>query len=164
MDQALQRIPVLSTMLKGRFTFSVSASAGKGFVLQIPAQPIAVMEGNIMSNRKIVTLAAGIMVMALGSVASAADRAPMSGEQIFNFHACVNCHGAQGKNPVSRLVPKIGGMPAAEIQEKAARILRGETDSEEAKLMHTAMAYSQACDAPPSDAEIQKIAEWLSTL
>jgi cytochrome c553 len=116
-----------------------------------------------MSNRTLVTLAAGVMLMAFGSAASAADRAQMTGEQIFNFHACVNCHGAQGKNPVSRLVPKIGGMPAAEIQENATRILRGETDSEEAKLMHTAMAYSQACDSPPNEAEIQKIAEWLAT-
>jgi cytochrome c553 len=121
------------------------------------------MEGIVMSNRTLVTLAAGVMLMAFASVASAADRAQMTGEQIFNFHACVNCHGAQGKNPVSRLVPKIGGMAATEIQEKATKILRGETDSEEAKLMHTAMAYSQACDAPPNAAEIQKIAEWLET-
>jgi cytochrome c553 len=151
-------------MLKGRSTLAVSASVGARFVRQIPAPPIAVMEGNIMSNRTIVTLAAGVILMAFGSAASAVDRAQMSGEQLFNFHSCVNCHGTQGKDPVSRLVPKIGGMAATEIQEKAARILRGETDSEAAKLMHSAVAYSQACDAPPSTAEIQKIAEWLSTL
>jgi len=122
------------------------------------------MEGESMSNRTLVTLAAGVMLMAFASVASAADRAQMSGEHLFTFHSCVNCHGAQGKDPVSRLVPKIGGLEAAEIQEKATKILSGETDSEEAKLMKSAVAYSQACDAPPSAAEIQKIAEWLSTL
>jgi len=117
-----------------------------------------------MSNRTIVTLAAGVMLTAFASVASAADRAQMSGEQLFTFHSCVNCHGAQGMDPVSRLVPKIGGLDAAEIQDKATKILKGETDSEEAKLMKSAVAYSQACDAPPSAAEIQKIAEWLATL
>jgi cytochrome c553 len=151
-------------MLEGRFTLSVSASVGARSSRRVPAQTMTVMEGNPMSNHALVTLAASVMLMAFGSAASAADRAQMSGEQLFSFHACVNCHGAQGKNPVSRLVPKIGGMTAAEIEEKATRILRGETDSEEAKLMHSALAYSQACDAPPSAAEIQKIAAWLSTL
>ena len=151
-------------MLEGRFTLAVSAPVGARFVRQAPMHLVTVMEENIMSNRTIVTLAAGVMLMAFASMASAVDRAQMGGEQLFNFHSCVNCHGAQGKDPVSRLVPKIGGMDAAEIQEKATKILKGETDSEEAKLMHSAVAYSQACDAPPSAAEIQKIAEWLSTL
>jgi cytochrome c553 len=122
------------------------------------------MEGESMSNRTVVALAAGVILMAFGSMASAVDRAQMGGEQLFSFHSCGNCHGAQGKEPVSRLVPKIGGLDAAEIQDKATKILSGETDSEEAKLMKSAVAYSQACDAPPSAAEIQKIAEWLSTL
>lgn len=117
-----------------------------------------------MFNRTVMTLAAGVALMGFASMASAVDRDQMAGEQLFSFHACVNCHGAQGMDPVSRLVPKIGGLDAAEIQDKAMKILVGETDSEEAKLMKSAVAYSQACDAPPSAAEIQKIAEWLSTL
>jgi cytochrome c553 len=128
------------------------------------AQQRASMEGEPMSNRTVVTLAAGVVLVAFASMASATDRAQMSGEQLFSFHSCGNCHGAQGKEPVSRLVPKIGGMDAAEIHDKAMKILTGETDSEEAKLMKSAVAYSQACDAPPSAAEIQRIAEWLSTL
>ena len=117
-----------------------------------------------MPNRNLLSIAAGVAVLTFSSMAMAVDRAQMSGEQLFSFHACVNCHGAQGKEPVSRLVPEIGGMESAEIQERALQILRGETDSEEAKLMKSAVAYSQACDAPPSAAEIEKIAEWLSTL
>lgn len=117
-----------------------------------------------MLKHKLLVLTVGAAFMGASAVAGAVDRAQMGGEQLFNFHACTNCHGAEGKNPVSRLVPKIGGMEAAEIQDKAMKILRGETDSEEAKLMKSAVAYSQACDAPPSAAEIEKIAAWLSTL
>ncbi len=117
-----------------------------------------------MFKHRLLAFGVGAAFMAASVVATAADRWEMEGEQLFSFHACANCHGDQGKNPVSRLVPKIGGMDSAEIHEKAMKILRGETDSEEAKLMKSAVAYSQACDAPPSSSEIQKIAEWLSTL
>ncbi|AHE99739.1 c-type cytochrome [Thioalkalivibrio paradoxus] len=117
-----------------------------------------------MSPRFAFACTAGAVLLATSFAASAVDRPGMGGAELFNFHSCVNCHGAEGKNPVSRLVPSIGGMDAAEIEENALRILRGETDSEEAKLMKSAVAYSQACDAPPTTAEIQKIAEWLSTL
>jgi len=117
-----------------------------------------------MFKQRLLVFTVGAAFMAASAVAGAVDRAQMQGEQLFSFHACMNCHGAEGKNPVSRLVPKIGGMDAAEIQDKAMKILRGETDSEEAALMKSAVAYSQACDAPPSAAEIEKIAAWLSTL
>ncbi|NCA69196.1 MAG: c-type cytochrome [Sphingobacteriia bacterium] len=92
-----------------------------------------------------------------------ADRAVMEGEQLFSYHGCVNCHGASGSDPTSKLVPKIGGLEAGEIMEKSRKILKGETTSEEAKLMKSAIAYSQSCDAPPTDAELQKIATWLAT-
>lgn len=117
-----------------------------------------------MFKHRLLAFSLGAAFMAGSVVATATDRWEMEGEQLFEFHACMNCHGAQGKDPVSRLVPKIGGMDSAEIHEKAMKIMRGETDSEEAKLMKSAVAYSQACDAPPSSGEIQKIAEWLSTL
>jgi cytochrome c553 len=106
----------------------------------------------------------GAAFMAASSATLAVDRAAMGGEQLFTFHACVNCHGAGGNDPVSRLVPKLAGKNSDELLTSAMKILRGETDSEEAKLMKSAVAYSQACDAPPSEAEIQKIVEWLATL
>ena len=117
-----------------------------------------------MSLRFAFACTAGAVLLASSFAVSAVDRHGLGGAELFNFHSCVNCHGTEGKNPVSRLVPKIGGMDAAEIQDKALKILRGETDSEEAKLMKSAVAYSQACDAPPTTAEIEKIAEWLATL
>jgi len=117
-----------------------------------------------MTYRKAGLALAAATFLTVSSLASAVDRDQMQGEELFTFHACMNCHGAEGKNPVSRLVPKIGGLGAEDIQTKAMKILRGESDSEEAKLMKSAVAYSQACDAPPTAAEIQKIAEWLATL
>jgi cytochrome c553 len=90
------------------------------------------------------------------------DRPDLQGEQLFTYHGCVNCHGTAGKDPSSKLVPKIGGLEADEILERAQKILRGEGESEEAKLMHSAVAYSQSCDAPPTQPELQKIAAWLA--
>jgi cytochrome c553 len=102
-------------------------------------------------------------LLGAGSLAVAEERVAMEGEHLFSFHACVNCHGPEGKAPVSRLVPKLAGKDADDIHTNAMRILRGETDSEEAKLMKSAVAYSQACDMPPTEMEIRKIAEWLAT-
>lgn len=98
-----------------------------------------------------------------GPLAWAEGRATMEGEQLFSYHGCVNCHGASGVNPTSKLVPKIGGLAAEDIVTKSTKILAGETNSEEAKLMKSAIAFSQSCDAPPTNDEIQKIATWLST-
>jgi cytochrome c553 len=86
----------------------------------------------------------------------------MAGDQLFEFHGCVNCHGAQGKKPITKKVPAIGGKEEAFIYKEATDILAGKRTSEEAKLMHSALSYHQACDAPPSDAEIKKIAVWLA--
>jgi cytochrome c553 len=117
-----------------------------------------------MLKSTMLAIVLGAAFMGANSVALAADRAAMSGEQLFGFHACVNCHGAGGNDPVSRLVPKLAGKNSDDLLTNAMKILRGETDSEEARLMKSAVAYSQACDAPPSEAEIQKIVEWLATL
>ena len=28
-----------------------------------------------------------------------------SGDQLFDYYGCINCHGADAKNPVSKVVP-----------------------------------------------------------
>ncbi|MCA1790182.1 MAG: c-type cytochrome [Thioalkalivibrio sp.] len=109
-------------------------------------------------------MALGVALMGATSFNIAADRAQMEGEHLFAFHACINCHGAQGNEPISRLVPKLAGKNADELLTNAMKILRGQTDSEEAKLMKSAVAYSQTCDAPPTEAEFKKITDWLATL
>jgi cytochrome c553 len=117
-----------------------------------------------MTKPTALAMALGVALMGVTSSTVAAERAQMEGEHLYAFHSCINCHGTQGNEPVSRLVPKLAGMKADEIVTNAMKILRGETDSEEAKLMKSAVAYSQACDAPPTEAEIKKIADWLATL
>ncbi|WP_200347058.1 c-type cytochrome [Halochromatium glycolicum] len=84
------------------------------------------------------------------------------GADLFKFHGCVNCHGADGKSPVSKMVPELAGKPAGELYSKATKILSGEGESDEAKLMHAAFYSPSSCDAPPTDAQIKSITAWLA--
>jgi cytochrome c553 len=110
---------------------------------------------------------AGALLAAVGLQASETSSRPerktMDGGRLFEFHGCINCHGAQGRNPISKRVPKIGGLDWAYIYREATNILAGKRDSEDAKLMHSAMSYHASCDAPPNDAELRVIAAWLAT-
>ena len=90
------------------------------------------------------------------------DRENLAGDALFEYHGCVNCHGANGKNPVTKKVPVLGGKEADYIYAEATKILKGERTSEEAKLMHSALAYQSSCDYPPTAAELKKIGEWLA--
>ena len=90
------------------------------------------------------------------------NRHQLSGDQLFEFHGCVNCHGAKGRNPITKKVPAIGGKDSAYIYKEATDILAGRRESEDAKLMHSALTYHASCDAPPTDAEIRSIATWLA--
>lgn len=90
------------------------------------------------------------------------DPATGQGQQLFQFHGCVNCHGDRGKQPVSKIVPKIGGMPDEEIFTQAKKILNNQGPSDNSKIMHAAFYSPAQCDAPPSNEELQAIASWLS--
>lgn len=111
-------------------------------------------------------LCSAALLLAAGAAQAAdvkpADRPQMAGGQLFEYHGCVNCHGAQGKNPITKKVPVLGGKEEAHIYKEATDILAGKRTSEEAKLMHSALSYHASCDAPPNDAEIKKIAAWLA--
>jgi cytochrome c553 len=115
-----------------------------------------------MFQNVLLPAAFAVTLVTVSPFAWSTDRPELQGEQLFIYHGCVNCHGTAGKDPSSKLVPKIGGLEADEILTKAQKILRGEGESEEAKLMHSAVAYSQSCDAPPTEPELQKIATWLA--
>jgi mono/diheme cytochrome c family protein len=86
-----------------------------------------------------------------------------SGQQLFEFHGCANCHGAGGKEPVSKVVPELAGKPGEELYEKATQILSGDAASEEGKLMHAAVYSAASCNAAPTDAEVKTITAWLAT-
>jgi len=114
-----------------------------------------------MFNRKS-ALPMMVFGLAVCGLSVAADRGAMKGEELFSYHGCVNCHGESGKSPRSKLVPEIGGKEKDYIYDNAVKILAGKGESEEAKLMHSAFAYHSSCDAPPTDAELVAIADWLS--
>ena len=97
------------------------------------------------------------------NIQTTGNRHQLAGDKLFEFHGCVNCHGAKGRNPVTKKVPQIGGKDSSYIYQEATAILAGRRDSEDAKLMHSALSYHQSCDAPPTDAELRSIASWLST-
>ncbi|MFK7847796.1 MAG: cytochrome c [Rhodothermales bacterium] len=87
-----------------------------------------------------------------------------SGEDLFKFHGCVNCHGADAKSPVSKVVPKLAGQPADELLPKAKKILSGEGGTKESQIMHAAFYSPSQCDSPPTDEELQAITTWISQL
>jgi len=88
----------------------------------------------------------------------------ITGPQLFRFHGCINCHGAEGKKPVSKVIPGLAGKKADELFDKAKKILSGEGGSKESKIMHAAFYSPQQCDHPPTDTELQAITKWLSAL
>ena len=95
--------------------------------------------------------------------AVAEDALGASGAELFSFHGCVNCHGADGNNPVSKLVPVLAGKPADELYTNALKILSGKGGTEESKLMHAAFYSPSNCDAPPTDEQVKAITAWLAT-
>jgi cytochrome c553 len=106
---------------------------------------------------------ATVVTSGMAFTANAEEAGAMSGEELFKFHGCVNCHGADGKTTVSKLVPELAGKPADELYEKATKILAGEGTSEEAKLMHAAFYSPSNCDSPPTDDQVKNITAWLAT-
>jgi len=86
----------------------------------------------------------------------------ISGSSLFEYHGCVNCHGADAKNPVSEVVPSLAGKPADKLYAKARKILSGSGGTKEAKMMHAAFYSPSQCDNPPTDAELQSITTWIS--
>lgn len=110
-------------------------------------------------NKSIIACHAVVIGMLAGT-AFAGDM--KSGGELFNYHGCVNCHGPDAKNPVSKVVPKLAGKPSDELYEKAKKILSGQGETKESEIMHAAFYSPSACDSPPTDAEIKSITMWIS--
>ena len=85
-----------------------------------------------------------------------------NGAQLFDHHGCINCHGADAKNPVSKVVPSLAGKPADELYTSAKKILSGQGGTKESQIMHAAFYSPTQCDSPPTDAELQTITMWIS--
>ena len=101
-----------------------------------------------------------IMFGFLSAPALAEDKE--QGAKLFDHHGCINCHGADAKNPVSKVVPNLAGEPADELYTKAKKILSGEGASKESQMMHAAFYSPSQCDHPPTDEELRAITTWIS--
>ncbi len=88
----------------------------------------------------------------------------LSGPELYKFHGCINCHGAEAKKPVSKVVPVLAGKPADELFDKSKKILTGETVGKESGIMHSAFYSPSQCDSPPTDEELHEITVWLSQI
>jgi len=84
------------------------------------------------------------------------------GKQLFEYHGCINCHGAEAKAPISKIIPKLAGKPQKELFTKARKILSGQGASKESEIMHAAFYSPAQCDMPPTDAELTAITTYLS--
>jgi cytochrome c553 len=105
-----------------------------------------------------------VVLMSTLSAPLFAEGKQADGSTLFEHHGCVNCHGAEAKNPVSKVVPTLAGKPADELFDKAKKILGGEGATKESQIMHAAFYSPSQCDAPPTDAELKQITAWLATL
>jgi len=102
-----------------------------------------------------------IVLFSLMSVQVLAEK-EQSGSELFEFHGCINCHGAGGKKPLSKVIPVLAGKPANELFDKSKKILSGDKVSKEGGIMHSAFYSPSQCDSPPTDDELHKITGWLS--
>jgi cytochrome c2 len=68
-----------------------------------------------------------------------------SGQQLFEFHGCVNCHGAGGKEPVSKVVPELAGKPGDELYDKATKTYCCSVSRTASILRNASRAISRAC-------------------
>ena len=100
----------------------------------------------------------------VAAVAAAPVMAEADGQELFEFHGCINCHGEGAKDPVSKMVPKLAGKPQDELFKKAKKILTGEGATEESAVMHAAFYSPASCDVPPDDAELTAITTYISSV
>ena len=90
--------------------------------------------------------------------------AEQTGEALFKYHGCINCHGAEARAPVSKVVPQLAGKPQQELFEKARKILAGEGSTKESEIMHAAFYSPEQCDMPPGDADLTAITSYIASI
>lgn len=86
------------------------------------------------------------------------------GQELFEYYGCINCHGAEAKAPISKVIPKLAGKPQNELFEKAKKILSGKGDTKESEIMHAAFYSPAQCDMPPTDAELTEITTYIASV
>lgn len=86
------------------------------------------------------------------------------GEELFKYHGCINCHGAEARNPTSKVIPTLAGKPQQELFQKAKKILDGAGGTKESAIMHAAFYSPANCDMPPNDAELKAITRYIASI
>ena len=104
------------------------------------------------------------VVLLVGLTIAGSSYADQSGKELFEYHGCINCHGADAKAPISKMIPKLAGKPQDELFTKAKKILSGEGDTKESEIMHAAFYSPAQCDVPPDDAELKAITTYLASV
>jgi rhodanese-related sulfurtransferase/cytochrome c553 len=91
---------------------------------------------------------------------------PAPGEGLFQQYGCSHCHGVDGATPAARYVPVIRGQASEKIFNSAREILQGTKSDQFSNLMHDhycdARSPGPDCTHPPTDAQLQEIANWLA--
>ena len=90
--------------------------------------------------------------------------AGQDGKELFEYHGCINCHGAEAKEPISKVIPKLAGKPQDELFKKAKKILSGEGSTKESEIMHAAFYSPAQCDVPPDDTELTAITTYIASV
>jgi len=103
-------------------------------------------------------------ILAAAMIVAGTAHAGKDGKELFEYHGCINCHGAEAKAPISKVIPKLAGKPQDELFTKAKKILSGEGDTKESEIMHAAFYSPAQCDVPPSDAELKAITTYLASV
>lgn len=104
------------------------------------------------------------VVLVAAMMVAGTAHAEKDGKELFEYHGCINCHGAEAKAPISKVIPKLAGKPQDELFTKAKKILAGEGDTKESEIMHAAFYSPAQCDVPPDDAELTAITTYLASI
>jgi len=104
------------------------------------------------------------VVLIAGMIIAGTGNAEQSGKELFEYHGCINCHGAEAKAPISKVIPTLAGKPQDELFTKAKKILAGEGDTDESEIMHAAFYSPASCDMPPDDAELTAITTYIASI
>lgn len=76
------------------------------------------------------------------------------GRIFYEQYACARCHGADAKTPRASDVPRLAGMAADRIEQNVRRFVENRAHQD----------VLGGCGAPPTAAEIRKIARYLTSL
>lgn len=114
--------------------------------------------------KKIIVACFTVLLWTVANHASAGG--VQAGAELFKYHACSGCHGADAKSPVSQVIPSLAGKgkSADELFKRAKTILAGEGSSKESEIMHAAFYSPSQCDDLPTDEDLRQITAWLARI